>query len=454
MPAVALPPTPAVLLHVTHQHADWIFDRLQPRGRIVALSKGHLSLTDLLAAAIKKSGPARVTVCVWNVGEHDIEALTELRDRGAFLSARFIVPPASEGTADFQIYARFRELFGPEAIVEAACHAKIAIVENDRWSIAIRGSLNMYACGDIESFDVDDSPEVCALVRDYAADPETVAAYPKPVEARERADRLAAAHVRRGCRFFGLTAGYDLPTMVAAFLAVTGPARVSISTAYLGPEAGTWLAPLPGARACFGRAFVKLDHKGKSARAALDAWGAERVRIAMIHAKIVTIRNEAWHLTVRGSANMCRNLHAEQYDVTDDPAVADQADALLDHFFRETPEGLRVPQTIIGRVMRSALGGSEGDVAVSGLLRLPTAAFLGGRAPALRLPDRRVVLATALVTSAATTPAASDSAQHLSTSSPQPTTPRPALTLPRRAAALRLPREPPRALPPPAGKAP
>lgn len=238
MPAVILPPTPAALLHVTHQHADWIFDRLQPRGRIVALSKGHLSLTDLLAAALKKSGPARVTVCVWNVGEHDIEALTELRDRGAFLSARFIVPPASEGTADFQIYARFRELFGSDAIVEAACHAKIAIVENGRWAIAIRGSLNMYACGDIESFDVDDSPEVCALVRDYAADPETVAAYPKPVEARERADRLAAAHVRRGCRFFGLTAGYDLPTMVAAFLAVTGPARVSISTAYLGPEAG------------------------------------------------------------------------------------------------------------------------------------------------------------------------------------------------------------------------
>lgn len=174
----------------------------------------------------------------------------------------------------------------------------------------------------------------------------------------------------------------------------------------------------------------------------------------MVHAKIVTIRNEAWHLTIRGSANMCRNLHAEQYDVTDDPAVADQSDALLDHFFRETPEGLRVPQTIIGRVMRSALGGSEGDVAVSGLLRLPTAAFLGGRAPALRLPDRRVVLATALVTSAATTPTTSAPAQHLSTSSPQPTTPRPALTLPRRAAALRLPREPPRALPPPAGKAP
>jgi len=450
MPAVALPPTAPVLLHVTHQHADWIFEHIQPRGRVVALSKGHLSLTDLLAAALKKSGPARVTVCVWNVGEHDIEALTELRDRGAFLSARFIVPPASEGTADFQIYARFRELFGADAIVEAACHAKIAIVENDHWSIAIRGSLNMYACGDIESFDVDDSPEVCALVRDYAASPETVAAYPRPVEARERADRLAAAHVRRGCRFFGLTAGYDLPTMVASFLAVTGPARVSISTAYLGPEAGAWLAPLPGARVCFGRAFVKLDHKGKGARAALDTWGAERIRIAMVHAKIVTIRNEEWGLTVRGSANMCRNLHAEQYDITDDPAVADQADAMLDYFFRETPEGLHVPQTIIGRVMRAALGGtSERDVTPAArLLRLLAPAALGRGAASLRLPDRGVVFPAALVASTAATATASTSGQHLSTSAGKP------ITLPRRGAVLQLPLALPRALPPPAEKEP
>ena len=169
----------------------------------------------------------------------------------------------------------------------------------------------------------------------------------------------------------------------------------------------------------------------------------------MVHAKIVTIRNEAWHLTIRGSANMCRNLHAEQYDVTDDPAVADQADALLDHFFRETPEGLRVPQTIIGRVMRAALGGtSERDVTPAArLLRLLAPAALGRGAAALRLPDRGVVFPAALVAPAATA-AASTSGQHLSTSAGKP------ITLPRRGAALQLPLPLLAAPRPRAGKAP
>jgi len=355
MPAVALPPTPPVMLHVTHQHADWILAQLAPRGRIVALSKGRLSLTDLLAAAVKRTGPARVTVCVWEVGRHDVEALVELHARGAFLSARFIVPPASND-ADAAHYDRFREIFGPECIIEAACHAKIALVENDAWSVAIRGSLNMYACGDIESFDIDDSPEICALVNEYAEDPETEASYPKPKEARERADRLVAAHVRAGCRFFGLTAGYDLPAIVDALLAVTGPARVTIATAYMAAASSKRIAEMPGSRLLFARASVTLDHKGSAAKAATEAFGPERVRIAMTHAKIITIRNAGWNLTIRGSANMCRNLRVENFDITDDAAIADQADAFVDHFFEGTPEGLHVPQTIIGRVMRAALG--------------------------------------------------------------------------------------------------
>ncbi len=355
MPAVALPPTPPVLLHVTHQHADWIFERLAPKGRIVALSKPHISLTNLIAAAAKKAGPCRMTVCVWEVGQHDVEALVELHARGAFTEARFIVPPAQTDD-DAAHYARFREIFGPDAIIEAACHAKIACLENERWSIAIRGSLNMYSCGDIESFDIDDSPEICALVREYAVDPETVSAYPKPKEARERADRLVAAHVRPECRFFGLTAGYDLPAIVDALLERTGPATVTIATAYMAAASSQRIAAMPGSRLLFARASVTLDHKGSTAKAAAAAFGLPRIRIAMTHAKIITIRNEEWNITIRGSANMCRNLRVENFDISDEPAVADQADAMVDHFFDRTPEGLHVPQTIISRAMRSALG--------------------------------------------------------------------------------------------------
>ena len=478
MPAVALPPTPPVLLHVTHQHADWIFSHLAPRGRIVALSKPHLDLTDLIAAAVKKAGPCRMTVCVWEVGQDAVEKLVELHRRGAFLSSRFIVPPA-QTEDDERHYTRFREIFGPDAIIEAACHAKVAILENDRWSIAVRGSLNMYSCGDVESFDIDDSPEICALVNEYAEDPETVSAYPKPKEARERADRLVAAHVQPGCRFFGLTAGYDLPAIVDALLARTGPATVTIGTAYMAAASSALIAAMPGSRPLFGRAAVTLDHKGSTAKAALAAFGPERIRIAMTHAKIITIRNTGWNLTIRGSANMCRNLRVENFDISDDPAVANQADAFVDYMFAATPEGLRVPQTIISRALRGALNDTETpEPTTSGPLKLtwsvPRPVSAGVLPEAKRLPSSVLLLprvvtlprlvnlllplgaAPALLAPAAssTLAPASERPRHDSTSSPQPTTPRPALTLPRRGAALQLPLALPRALPPPAEKEP
>lgn len=452
MPAVALPPTPPVLLHVTHQHADWIFSHLAPRGRIVALSKPHLDLTDLIAAAVKKAGPCRMTVCVWEVGQDAVEKLVELHKRGAFTAARFIVPPA-QTEDDERHYARFREIFGPDAIIEAACHAKVAILENDRWSIAVRGSLNMYSCGDVESFDIDDSPEICALVNEYAEDPETVAAYPKPKEARERADRLVAAHVRPGCRFFGLTAGYDLPAIVDALLARTGPATVTIGTAYMAAASSALIAAMPGSRLLFARASVTLDHKGSTAKAALAAFGPERIRIAMTHAKIITIRNTGWNLTIRGSANMCRNLRVENFDISDDPAVANQADAFVDYMFAATPEGLRVPQTIISRALRGALNDTETpEPTTSGPLKLTWSKrdvalprLLGGLAsapatpPGLPIHPLRLFLGLPLDSLRGVAAATLGIVPETSSHAPQPTTARRALTLPRRGAALQLP---------------
>ncbi len=465
MPAVALPPTPPVLLHVTHQHADWIFSHLAPRGRIVALSKPHLDLTDLIAAAAKKAGPCRMTVCVWEVGQSAVEKLVELHKRGAFTDARFIVPPAQTDDDDAH-YARFREIFGPDAIIEAACHAKVAILENDRWSIAIRGSLNMYSCGDVESFDIDDSPEICALVNEYAEDPETVSAYPKPKEARERADRLVAAHVAPGCRFFGLTAGYDLPAIVDALLERTGPATVTIATAYMAAASSAKIAAMPGSRLLFARASVTLDHKGSTAKAAVAAFGPERIRIAMTHAKLITIRNAEWNLTIRGSANMCRNLRVENFDISDDPAVADQADAFVDHHFREMPEGLRVPQTIISRVLRRALsdtaeeptGPARGPIKLTwskrdvtlprllgGLAATPTAA------PALSVHPLRLLLSLPLNSLCGVATTTLSVVPECSSHVPQPTTTRAPITLLRaRAAALPLRPALPQAQPLPA----
>lgn len=361
MPAVALPPIAPVLLHVTHQHADWIFSHLAPRGRIVALARGHLSLTDMIAAATKVSGPARITICVWGISYEDVGLLQSLRNSGAATAVRLLVPPkpphtatksarATDGrpTGPVDDYDALRSIFGAENIVNTATHAKIALVENDRWSIAIRGSMNMYACSHAEQTDIDDSPEICALVRAYATAPQLAAAYPKKSTEQDAA-RAAVAELQPGKRVFGITHGFSLAALVAAILEKTGPATVSVMTARCSKKEADFLASL-GARLVLGQSVVALAKE--TAAYAERTIGPERVRVAMVHAKIVTIRNAGWSITARSSMNMSANLRAEQFDVCDDAAVADQADRWISSIFDQTPPGIRTAQTTLSRVER------------------------------------------------------------------------------------------------------
>lgn len=362
MPAVALPPTPPVLLHVTHQAADWILDRLTQRGRIVALTRGHLSLTDLVAAGAKLAGPSRITICVWGISYEDVGLLQSLRDSGAATAVRLLVPPkpphtatksavATDGrpTGPVDDYDALRAIFGAENIINTATHAKIALVENDQWNIAIRGSMNMYACSHAEQTDIDDSPEICALVRAYAAAPQLEAAYPKKSTEQAHA-RAAVADLQPGGRVFGITYGFSLAALVAAVLEKTGPARVSVMTARCSRKAADFLATIPGTRLVLGQSVVALAKE--TARYAETTIGVDQTRVAMVHAKIVTIRNAAWSITIRSSMNMSANLRAEQFDISDDAAIADQADAWIADIFKQTPPGTHTAQTTLSNIER------------------------------------------------------------------------------------------------------
>ena len=87
MPAIALPPVPPTLLLVPYQSAEWILDRVERGGRVVALTKGHLSLTDLVRAALDKTGPARVTMAVWGAAWEELAKLKALCDAGKITAA-------------------------------------------------------------------------------------------------------------------------------------------------------------------------------------------------------------------------------------------------------------------------------------------------------------------------------------------------------------------------------
>lgn len=136
--------------------------RLEPGCRIVGLTKGQFSMLDLIRAVLAQTGPAHLVLSTWTVGIRDIENARWLVDNGELLSLRLLTD-RSFVTRQPRYCRRLVELFGPECIRASNTHAKFALVRNDEWHIAIRGSMNLNRNARWENFDLDESAELCAF---------------------------------------------------------------------------------------------------------------------------------------------------------------------------------------------------------------------------------------------------------------------------------------------------
>ena len=349
MPAVVLPPTPPVLVLAPYQSADWILEQLQPRGRVLGMTRGQISLADLVIAAAQKIGAADVLIAVYGFEPDDIARLRGQQEAGTIRRLRIIVPPVSK--ADEADYAAMARMIGIENVIESAMHMKIAAVQSGDWNVAIRGSVNLYTHLVVQHFDVDDNAAICAELLRYANDPQRKLAYPKPATEPGFARAMIAPLVPSG-RVFGIAQGFSLFAFLAAMLEKTGPAQINAVVSALGNREMEALSKT-SARVVIGRGVAELP---KSTGFRPCTLFEDRLRVARTHAKLVTIRNDAWNIVVRTSANLTASLGAEQYDVCDDGAVADHVDAWINFIFQETPPGAVFPAAVTRVYERSLLG--------------------------------------------------------------------------------------------------
>ena len=101
---------------------------------------GRWSMHELIGGVLDRTGPARLTVATWTVKEAPLRALKTLQERGQIVRLVGIVDSRNEGTnADAYHYAR--RFF--DQVVKVHNHAKIAVIQNERWSVSIVGSANL-----------------------------------------------------------------------------------------------------------------------------------------------------------------------------------------------------------------------------------------------------------------------------------------------------------------------
>lgn len=175
-----------------------------------------------------------------------------------------------------------------------------------------------------------------------------VQAKPRPAHVIEVMAAEAAEAVKDltpGARIVGLTAGqFSLLDIIRAVLEVTGPADVTLSTWTAGirdAETAGWLlgsGALRSLRILTDRSFP--TRQPQYCRRLVELFGEQAIVVTRTHAKFATVRNDAWSVAIRSSMNLNKNKRWEQFDIDDDPAVADLFDGFADRVAAASRPGL------------------------------------------------------------------------------------------------------------------
>ncbi len=154
--------------------------------------------------------------------------------------------------------------------------------------------------------------------------------------------RAALASLEPGGHVFGLTKGqFSMIDLAAAVLEKTGPADVGLWTwAIADYEVQCVTAFMTDRRI---RSFrLVLDYSGARRESALlsdlqGRFGSDCVRVTKTHAKIVTVANDAWRVTIRGSMNLNMNPRFEQFDVSDADGAFDVVNPMMGELWARGP---------------------------------------------------------------------------------------------------------------------
>lgn len=146
--------------------ASKVVEGLEKHGRIFCFTKGQFSLSDLVAAILRRIGPANLNICTWTMGRPDIDTLSGWNTAGMLLNVRMVL---DIGFIQFKQLecAMLKQNFGEDCIRLTRNHAKIMTIRNGEWDIVIHGSCNFTINPRVESIEIEDNAEICDFVKSY-----------------------------------------------------------------------------------------------------------------------------------------------------------------------------------------------------------------------------------------------------------------------------------------------
>jgi len=116
-----------------------VFGQVAQQQSVHYVSLGDWSTHDLLFFLLEQTGPARVYFTTWAISEYAIRQLYLFIEQGMILELKGIFDYRNgiRKPAELQFLQKITT-----DIKAAKCHAKVTVIENDRWGISVVGSAN------------------------------------------------------------------------------------------------------------------------------------------------------------------------------------------------------------------------------------------------------------------------------------------------------------------------
>lgn len=141
--------------------------KLRKNCELVGLTKGQWSLADLISHVVDQVGPCDCLLATWTVGLEEIAYASKMRGEGKLLSFRMVLD-YSFASREPAYTAALRVAFGDGCFRVTSNHAKWIVLQNYRWNVVVRTSMNFNQNPRCEQFELSDDAELAGFFRGFA----------------------------------------------------------------------------------------------------------------------------------------------------------------------------------------------------------------------------------------------------------------------------------------------
>lgn len=132
---------------------------------VFAITRGQFSMVDAVLHVLDQTGPAFVSLWTWTIADYEVSVFNRLNHDQRITGGRLVIDHGAR-QKNLSLIQAWQKQFGAESVRYVLNHAKIATVQNDRFKVLIRGSMNLNFNPRFEQLDVTEGGPDFDLVRE------------------------------------------------------------------------------------------------------------------------------------------------------------------------------------------------------------------------------------------------------------------------------------------------